>query len=611
MGECPSRIQAHRPTVACGLSGQVCCSYISDQRESQRRNGPRRQGGAAHVKSQIPRVVAGILLFYTGTLVRRFVPPLWSSTLDPLPVPGTHTRKKHQQEAVVLDTMRTHVIRCAVFLALGGAEALQPGPTTQWLRARSPARPHAAPARHAPSVLHGGGHHHHAHAPSDAAATPFSLRPASLVHYMRTEVVRPLLVHFILAWSTLQRHTIRRNELKKAEFEEHASRITWIGAAVNFVLAFFKLAAGIQGRSAAMVADAAHSFSDLISDALTLIALRMSALPADVDHPYGHGRFESVGSLAIGALLIGAGTSFCASSVQALTAPAVTPLGSIALWAAIVSIVSKEVLFRATARIGERLKSQVLMANAWHHRSDALSSVVAVVGIAGSLMGWRFLDPLAGVLVAGMVSWMGIRISIEALGQLTDTSDYGVVQAVESVAREVEGVNSVDHIRSRSMGGSSLVDLAIQVDPKMSASSAHRLAEEVRLRVMDDASELADEPISEVLVHVDTAPHDSTCPLQTSVMGALRSHTAVEADVRSELLLLPEVTAVPRVQVFYLDGGLAVEAQCRMLEHLTVSELREVAKAGQASLKRGLPDSLVDVSIGLDLGSAYVETDAF
>lgn len=120
---------------------------------------------------------------------------------------------------------------------------------------------------------------------------------------------------------------------------------------------------------------------------------------------------------------------------------------------------------------------------------------------------------------------------------------------------------------------------------------------------MDEASEIADEPIAEVLVHVDTAPHDSTCPLQTSVLGSQRSHMLVEADVRAELLSLPEVISVPRVQVFYLDGGLAVDAQCTMLEHLTVSELREVAARGQASLMRGLPDSLVDVSIGLDLGT--------
>lgn len=352
------------------------------------------------------------------------------------------------------------MLAAALLLLPGQALALQPSP--QWLRPHSAVRQHVVPARHAPSFLHGGSHKHSKPAAAVTATTGGVPGVSSVINYLRVEVVRPLFVHFLIAWSTLQRHNIRRTERKKAEFEEHASRITWVGAAVNFLLAFFKLFAGITGRSAAMIADAGHSFSDLISDGLTLVALRMSALPADVDHPYGHGRFESVGSLAIGALLIGAGISFGSSSFEALMAPVAAPLGSIALWAAVASIVSKEALFRATARIGKQLNSQVLIANAWHHRSDALSSVVAVLGIAGSILGYRRLDPLAGLLVAGMVSWMGLRIAFEAIAQLTDTSDYAVVQAVESVAREVDGINSVDHIRSRSMGGNNMVDLAIQ-----------------------------------------------------------------------------------------------------------------------------------------------------
>jgi hypothetical protein len=147
--------------------------------------------------------------------------------------------------------------------------------------------------------------------------------------YLHVQLLRPTLMHMIVSWATLQRHTSMRSAQKKAEFADNASRITWVGGVVNLVLAALKLAAGICGRSAAMIADAGHSFSDLVSDAVTLLALRLSSLPADVDHPYGHGRFESVASLAIGSLLLAAGASFGASAFAALRVPTVQPLGAV------------------------------------------------------------------------------------------------------------------------------------------------------------------------------------------------------------------------------------------------------------------------------------------
>ena len=427
-------------------------------------------------------------------------------------------------------------------------------------------------------------------------ALTFFLLLSQFGTYLHTSVLRPILLHPMIFGATLLRHAEMRKSMKKAEFSEGGTRITWIGALVNLFLAFFKLFAGVAGRSAAMVADAGHSFSDLFSDGLTLLALRMSVLPPDVDHPYGHGRFESVASLAIGTLLVGAGASFGAAAMQALRQPAVSPLGVIALWAALASIVSKELLFRATDKVGKRLNSPVLMANAWHHRSDALSSIVAIVGIGGSLLGLKWLDPLAGIAVGSMVLWMGLRILFEALAQLTDTSDYEVVQAVREVAGGVDGIENVDHIRSRSMGGSSFVDLSIQVDPRLSASCAHHLAEEVRYKVINEA----EPPISEVLVHVDTLPHDADCPLQTHISHSMRHHAEVEAEVTVALTSLPEVTNVPRVQVVYLQKGLSIEAHVGVLDHLTVAELRDVAERGRAMLMAQSND-IADVTISVDL----------
>ncbi len=336
--------------------------------------------------------------------------------------------------------------------------------------------------------------------------------------------------------------------------DDAAARVTWAGAAVNFALAVLKAVAGVVGGSTAMIADAGHSFSDLLTDGLTILTLRMSALPADIDHPYGHGKFESLGSLFIAGFLVLAGTSFGANAYSAIRNPVSSSMGAIALWAAVASILSKEILARATERVGRRLKSPVLVANAWHHRSDALSSVVALVGIGGALLGIPILDPLAGLVVAGMLSWMGACIGVDALVQLSDTSDFAVAEEVGVVARKVPGVMEASEIRTRSMGASWLVDLAIQVDERLSASAAHRIAEEVRFRVKRDATD-----VSEVLVHVETEAHCTT-DMQADQILETRSHIDVVEGVRDTLRDVDGVAEVADVQVMmrYGSGG-AVE----------------------------------------------------
>lgn len=414
--------------------------------------------------------------------------------------------------------------------------------------------------------------------------------PHRVLHTLDKHVTRPLLMHFLIISSVLQRHTITRSS-KMGSYRDSASRITWIGGVVNLALAVFKAFAGFYGNSAAMIADASHSFSDLLSDGLTLVTLRMSALPPDLDHPYGHGRFESIGSLMIASILVTVGFSFGASAFAALRSPSSSMRGILPLVAASVSIISKEMLYRATFTIGKRIKSQVLIANAWHHRSDSLSSVVALVGIAGWMLGVPQLDALAGMVVAGLVSWMGVRIGVDALAQLSDTSDYAIVQEVDEIARSVKGVQDVHQTRCRSMGGSSLVDLAIRVEPKISASAAHKLAEQVRVQVLDESSS-----VSEVLVHVDTSLHDYSCPLQSAMLVEAPPHHEIEAQVRARLLQTPDVLGVHSVQVHYLTDGIAVDAQLQMAEHLKVSELRTIAAAARARLQESSSPEHVDLS---------------
>jgi len=435
-----------------------------------------------------------------------------------------------------------------LLLLSGGARALTPSVRAPWHLQHAAA---ALPARHSrhccPTC-------HRVHVPSEEVFSTMdeSVRPriSGASVWIRSKLMRG-----VIAWSAVRRHTQARREMaSRAVTEDHANddaaaRVTWAGAAVNFALAILKAVAGVVGGSTAMIADAGHSFSDLLTDGLTILTLRMSALPADIDHPYGHGKFESLGSLFIAGFLVLAGTSFGANAYSAIRNPVSSSMGAIALWAAVASILSKEILARATERVGRRLKSPVLVANAWHHRSDALSSVVALVGIGGALLGIPILDPLAGLVVAGMLSWMGACIGVDALVQLSDTSDFAVAEEVGVVARKVPGVMEASEIRTRSMGASWLVDLAIQVDERLSASAAHRIAEEVRFRVKRDATD-----VSEVLVHVETEAH-CTADMQTDQILESRSHIDVVEGVRDTLRDVDGVAEVADVQVMFRHHG--------------------------------------------------------
>jgi len=280
-------------------------------------------------------------------------------------------------------------------------------------------------------------------------------------------------------------------EVAVAEADAEANRITWIGAVVNVLLAGFKLLAGLLCGSAALVADAGHSLSDLISDLVTLATLRVSRLPPDADHPYGHGRFEALGALMIGFLLVATAWGFgqhayadlahqiatyhfmsepvqAASSVGSAAHGHAHGSGSgllgelaaglkqswfsstssgapswlrsehgAALLAAVASIGIKEWLYQITAAVGKKQNSQVLVANAWHHRSDALSSVVALVGIAGACLGFPMLDPLAGLGVAAMVATTGVHVGWDSIQQLTDGVDEKAVVRSAALALEV------------------------------------------------------------------------------------------------------------------------------------------------------------------------------
>lgn len=277
----------------------------------------------------------------------------------------------------------------------------------------------------------------------------------------------------------------------------------------NIGLALFKFVAGVTGNSMAMIADGVHSLSDLVTDGITLWAARLTHKPQDADHPYGHGKFEAVGSLTISVTLAvtAGGIGWQAiESIQTILSGAelAVPTG-IALVAAVVSIAVKEVLYHTTLRVGTRWNSKVVKANAWHHRSDSISTLVALVGVVGAMVRVPILDPVAGLFVSGLILKAALELGWDSLRDLTDENvDARLLSSVAGVLQEMrtEGVLSFHRLRGRAMGPFVLMDVHISVEPTMSVSAAHQIAERARIRVRQKLP-----IISEFLVHVDVAQH--------------------------------------------------------------------------------------------------------
>ena len=299
-------------------------------------------------------------------------------------------------------------------------------------------------------------------------------------------------------------------------------RVTWAGIAVNLLLAVVKIVAGTLGNSQALVADGVHSISDLVTDAVVLLAARHAAQEADHDHPYGHGRIETAATVLIGILLLGTAALIAERAVVTLGAGPVSAPGVMTLVIALGSVAAKETLFHYTRRAGRRIRSRLLEANAWHHRSDALSSVVVAIGIGGALAGALTLDAVAALVVAVMIAKVGLDLVWQSLRELVDTGlDADTLERLRASAQAVDGVKHVHTLRSRWMGHHALLDLHVQVGQRVSVSEGHRIAEAVRLRLLEQAPQLVD-----VMVHVDpeedTAGGPSnTLPQRTELVGRL------------------------------------------------------------------------------------------
>ncbi len=303
-----------------------------------------------------------------------------------------------------------------------------------------------------------------------------------------------------------------------AERARAASRSTWVSVGVNLALSLTQVSAGVLSRSQGLVADGVHSASDLIADFVVLLASHHSRKDADADHPYGHHRFETGASLALGLLLLMVGAGMLWAALGKLEAPDSVPRVHVAaLWVAGVTLLAKEGLFRYMLAVAKRVKSSMLVANAWHARSDAASSLVVALGLVGNLLGYPLLDPIAALIVGLMVGRMGWSFAWDALHDLMDRAvDEQEVLAIRATLLDTPGVLGVHDLRTRKMGDMVVADAHLEVDAALSVEQGHEIAVAARERVMQRHRVL------NLMTHVDPWQRpdlDHAPPVAASVGG--------------------------------------------------------------------------------------------
>ncbi|GMQ97062.1 MAG: cation diffusion facilitator family transporter [Gammaproteobacteria bacterium] len=335
-----------------------------------------------------------------------------------------------------------------------------------------------------------------------------------------------------------------------AERSKKAQRVAIIGALVNIVVAVLQIIVGIAANSQALIADAIHTFSDLMTDVLAIVGSRMAYEPADEQHPYGHGRIETISSVGLGFILmlvaVGIGW-FAINRLMALEA-LVVPAG-IAVVAAALTVVAKESLYRYTVRMARRIRSRLLEANAWHHRSDAISSLFVLLGVAGAQAGFPALDAIAALVVALLISRIAWDISAQGISELIDTGlDKSRVALISESIAAVDGVRRMHMLRTRWVGTGALVDVHIQVAPRLSVSEGHQIAEAVRANLIDVVDEVDD-----VTVHIDPEDDQEKQPCRDL---PLRSEILKQLEDRWRDL--PGNDKISNITLHYLDGKVDV-----------------------------------------------------
>jgi cation diffusion facilitator family transporter len=342
--------------------------------------------------------------------------------------------------------------------------------------------------------------------------------------------------------------------------------VTIISIITNTLLAFAQLVGGFFTHSQALMADGIHTLSDLVSDFIVLIAARFASKDADEDHPYGHGRFETLATVILGVLLAGAAASIVVDAVTRLLQPErlLSPT-SLSLFFAVLAVISKEGLYQYTMHVANRIDSDMLRANAWHHRSDAISSLIVLIGIGGALLlNLPWLDAVAAILVGLMILRMGFRIAIRSVSELVDTAvEPEKVSEIRNFISKINGIESLHMLRTRKVGGKIFADVHIQVEPYISVSEGHSIAERTILSLKKHFPSIED-----ITVHID--PEDDEV---SAISSKLPDRNQVMQDISPFFKAHGLEDAFQRASLHYLQGKLDLNLFfASQIEETTLSE---------------------------------------
>lgn len=370
-------------------------------------------------------------------------------------------------------------------------------------------------------------------------------------------------------------------EIEGDERYRETRKVTLIGSVVDLLLGIVKIIVGYLGSSQALIADGVHSFSDLVTDFMVLFAAKHAYREADDEHPYGHARIETVMTVALGLALIIIGIGIGIDAIRRLyhTDMLLHP-GYLALSVAALSVLLKELIYHYTMRVAIKLRSNILRANAWHSRSDAISSLIVFVGVLGSMAGLEYLDAIAAVGVAYMIAKIGWDFAWQSIRELVDTAlDEERVEAIRNTIRNVGGVQDLHLLRTRRMGADALVDVHIQVEPRLSVSEGHQISEVVRSRVIHEVAE-----VSDVLVHID--PEDD---LKILACKNLPLRNELEQRMRAAWEKIPVSKSIEGITLHYLSGKVHVDISLPLSVAQTLDEANQIQESLRAALS-GIPE---------------------
>ena len=368
-------------------------------------------------------------------------------------------------------------------------------------------------------------------------------------------------------------------------------KATLVGMVANLILSGVKFIGGVMGQSTALIADAVHSLSDLLTDAIVLATHKIGQLPADSNHPYGHGRAETIGATIVGVVIILAGVWIGYDVWMILkTGTQLIPTW-LAAGAAVFSIVVNESLFHYTRIMGKRAKSPAVIANAWHHRSDAISSVAALIGVLGAHYGYPIMDPLAGGVVALMILKVGYDILSDGLRDLMDTSlSKEKTQKIQKIIDGIPEVIKFHDLRTRTLGGEVFMDVHILVDTDLTVTEGHAAAEKVRRKLITVFDKVQD-----VLVHVDGEEDQKLLPLYTVTRKDLEK--IVDPVIAASKVTLKRT----RMRVHHLTGTNVIELYIQVDSKNTIDEIKSSTEDLKHRLKAA--PEIDDVRIFLDINA--------